>query len=511
MKKISKHAFIRLICVILLIGSFLISGISAKMSIVAKAEPENEFNSTTNVSTKYNCPYCGAAFYSEKEYNAHVFGECPVRYPENESTTGFVTTTNPQTVENIYNLGEETYSFDNFKDYHASGHCFGMSVTSSGYYTGKLDISEIGGSSSKPLYSLTQTFKVTNPICKYQKIQGYVERESIVAGGSMDIKNTENIKADWESCVNYVKNHNYDDKGILNIGMWYSKDSGHAVNFLYYKEVDGQQRIYAYDNNFPEIETYFYMGSDGYVHQAPKQTLESGIIGFDLMDTGKYFSLTSSFDFKRYIYADKNEIKIDGAQIYNMKSDSGSSSDVMYEIPENATEIYITPLTDNASFEYNNNRYSFEEVNEKTCGVIEIPTKTGATQEPVFKILNAPDNKCSVSIKTPSTTTINYGDSIILHSELDGALPTGARIEWTADNGNFSMSVSSDGSTCKISPKSNGKTVFTVTVYDKDGKIISTDSQEMSAKAGLWQKIVAFFKKIFGLTKTIPEAFKSIL
>ena len=73
------------------------------------------------------------------------------------------------------------------------------------------------------------------------------------------------------------------------------------------------------------------------------------------------------------------------------------------------------------------------------------------------------------------------------------------------------MSVSADGSTCKVSPKSNGKTVFTATVYDKDGNIISSDTQEMTSKAGLWQKIVAFFKKIFGLTKTFPEAFKGIL
>ena len=124
------------------------------------------------------------------------------------------------------------------------------------------------------------------------------------------------------------------------------------------------------------------------------------------------------------------------------------------------------------------------------------------------EIVNAPDNNCSDSIATPSTTTINYGDAIILH--VDGILPEGARIEWTADNGNFSYSSSADGTTCKISPKSSGKTVFTATVCDKDGNVISTDTQEMTAKAGFFDKIVAFFKKIFGLSKTIPEAFKGI-
>ena len=72
------------------------------------------------------------------------------------------------------------------------------------------------------------------------------------------------------------------------------------------------------------------------------------------------------------------------------------------------------------------------------------------------------------------------------------------------------MSVSDDGLTCKISPRANGKTTFTVIVYDKDGKVISSGTQIMTANAGLWQRIVAFFKNIFGLTKTIPQIFKGV-
>ncbi|MGN1418891.1 MAG: leucine-rich repeat protein [Acutalibacteraceae bacterium] len=129
----------------------------------------------------------------------------------------------------------------------------------------------------------------------------------------------------------------------------------------------------------------------------------------------------------------------------------------------------------------------------------------------VFEKIEIPiENEIKISIRNPSTTAINYGDAIILHADIDGTLPEGARIEWTADNGNFDMNVSSDGSTCKISPKSSGDTTFTAKVIDGEGKEISSDTQQMTAKAGLWQKIVAFFKKIFGLTKTIPEAFKGI-
>ena len=79
---------------------------------------------------------------------------------------------------------------------------------------------------------------------------------------------------------------------------------------------------------------------------------------------------------------------------------------------------------------------------------------------------------------------------------------------WTANNDNFTCEVSGDGKTCTITPSSSGNTIITVTIYDENGEIIDTDTQEMTSKAGLWQKIVAFFKNIFGLTKTIPQFFK---
>lgn len=119
-----------------------------------------------------------------------------------------------------------------------------------------------------------------------------------------------------------------------------------------------------------------------------------------------------------------------------------------------------------------------------------------------MKVVNSP-----MSIRNPSTTTISYGDSIVLHADLTEALPTGWYIEWTSDNGNFSYSVYADGTTCTISPSSSGDTTFTATVYDAEGNIVSTDEQVMTSKAGFFQKIIAFFKKLFGLLKTYPQAF----
>lgn len=114
----------------------------------------------------------------------------------------------------------------------------------------------------------------------------------------------------------------------------------------------------------------------------------------------------------------------------------------------------------------------------------------------------------SIKMKTASQSTINYGDSIILHAEVKN-LPESAEVVWSTNNDNFRIvSTSADGISCTVTPQASGDTVFTATVVDKDGNEIGSDTQTMTAKAGIWQKIVAFFKKLFGLTKVIPELIK---
>lgn len=121
-----------------------------------------------------------------------------------------------------------------------------------------------------------------------------------------------------------------------------------------------------------------------------------------------------------------------------------------------------------------------------------------------------PSYNFTMKIRIPSITTISYGDSIILHADVTGTLPAGASIKWEASNGNFAMDVSSDGTTCKISPKSSGDTTFTATVYDEKGNVIGSDTQTMTSKAGFFDKIIAFFKKLFGLTKVIQQSLNTI-
>ena len=114
------------------------------------------------------------------------------------------------------------------------------------------------------------------------------------------------------------------------------------------------------------------------------------------------------------------------------------------------------------------------------------------------------------SIRTPSVTTISYGDAIILHADITGALPAGASIKWEASNDNFAMNISADGTTCRVSPNSKGDTTFTVSVVDSNGNVISSDEQTMTSKAGFFDKLIAFFKKLFGLTKVIQQSLNTI-
>lgn len=410
--------------------------------------------------------------------------------------------------EDIYNLGEETYSFRNFVDSDSSGHCFGMSSTSAGYHIGELAIEEIGGSEDYDLYTLSRTVTVQAPICKYQAIQGSYSLYSTVAGGRYYKTKKYNISSDWDAVVNYVKNHEYDNKGTLQIGYRKDGKGGHAVNFLRYEEVDGQARIYAYDNNFPTKETYFYMDENGSVFQAPSSTFKGSIDCIALRSIPEYFNLADDFDTTRCIYADRDTIVVSGASEYSIDgnidgSDVEFCEKVVFEIPADVEQVTITSLVDNASFTYMGDEYSFGKVDDKNVGVLTLASseEDGANDNSVFEFTNGTAN---ISIGTPSETNISYGDIIILHADVSN-IPDGGYVKWSASNRNFSYSVSSNGSSCVITPSSSGETTFTATICDATGNAVSSDNQAMTSKAGFFDKIIAFFKRLFGSTKTIMQ------
>lgn len=290
---------------------------------------------------------------------------------------------------NIYNLGEETYSFKNFKDLDSRGHCFGMSSTSAGYYLGLLPKSNIGLANNNTLYSFELTDRVKTPICHYQEVQGQARNESIVAGGtSFKYYPLYNAKSDWKAVVDYVKDHKHDGKGDLIVGYTKKfKRGGHAVNFLRYEVVDGQERIYVYDNNFPHVETYFYQDSNGDIKQAPLYTYSS-VDTIALVDVKEFFNRTGNFVMAKTFYALSDTISIDGAYESAMWMGDTEAELMMYEILDDETKITITPLVENATFTYMGSEYSFNEINEDTYA--EFTLSTAEEDEPLFEIKNEP-------------------------------------------------------------------------------------------------------------------------
>lgn len=313
---------------------------------------------------------------------------------------------------NIYNLGDETYSFGNYGDSDSfGGHCFGMSITSAGYYNSLIDIGRVGGGANTSLYQLSLTNTVKKPICYYQGIQGSYAANAIVAGGSSYLTGYSDIDSDWPAVVNYVKNHKYDGTGLLQIGFRKNGEGGHAINFLRYESVNGQDRIYAYDNNFPNTETYFYKNSNGAVLQAPLQTFSGSIDCIALRNARTYFSIVGDFNSTHVLYMPKDAAEVLGYTYTLMEGAFPEDEYVMYEIPEDQDKVTIIPNRDYADFIYMDTEYSFGEVTDETRGELKFSTmdETSGGSDASFVIY---ENKPVTPTVTLSKNSYTYNGSV---------------------------------------------------------------------------------------------------
>lgn len=396
-----------------------------------------------------------------------------------------------QAVVNVYNLGEETYNFKNFGDNHSpNGHCFGMSMTSSAYYLGELDVKNIGISKSSQLYTVSDTSAVRQPICYLQNVQGYYSNQSIVAGGTYYLKKIYNINSDWQAVVNYVKNHKYDNTGNLQIGFRniggkndVGSSGGHAINFLRYEVVNGQERIYAYDNNYPNVETYFYM-SNGNVYQAPKSTFGDGatIDCIALRDVSKFMKLAENYDASRYIYGDSDMITIEGAIAYPMEC--GDDSYTMFELPEGTDQIIINPLVDNATFDYMGTDYSFGKVDDDTYGVF-VLSGNDASAGGSSAQLNVMKKHGKVNSVSIDNFSLNYKASTTVSPSIN----VDSGVKYTVSYSSSNDSVATVDSNGKVTAKGTGSATITVTVTDEYGNTVS-DTCEVSVSYQWWEWII---------------------
>ena len=119
----------------------------------------------------------------------------------------------------------------------------------------------------------------------------------------------------------------------------------------------------------------------------------------------------------------------------------------------------------------------------------------------------------SMKIRQPSTTTVNYGETLVLHADLGGkTLPDGYKIKWFTNNDGVTIKSGNNGTTCEVTSIKNGSVTVTARIVDKngnevkgaDGKEISA-SQTIESKVSIWLRIVSFFKNLFGSNRIIAQ------
>ncbi len=107
----------------------------------------------------------------------------------------------------------------------------------------------------------------------------------------------------------------------------------------------------------------------------------------------------------------------------------------------------------------------------------------------------APKKDVTVILREPSMTEIRSEDGIVLHAVVQGDT-TDTTVVWTASNDKYFETEVSDNELTIIAKK-KGYTTFTATVYDSDGAYLSSASIEMYSKAGFFDRIGGFFRKLF--------------
>ena len=119
----------------------------------------------------------------------------------------------------------------------------------------------------------------------------------------------------------------------------------------------------------------------------------------------------------------------------------------------------------------------------------------------------------SMKIRQPSTTTVNYGETLVLHADLGGkTLPDGYKIKWFTNSDGVTIKSGDNGTTCEVTSVKNGSVTVTARIVDKngnevkgaDGKEISA-SQTIESKVSIWLRIVSFFKNLFGSNRIIAQ------
>lgn len=134
------------------------------------------------------------------------------------------------------------------------------------------------------------------------------------------------------------------------------------------------------------------------------------------------------------------------------------------------------------------------------CGKILEEALIEKTEKPI-----EPDDSCKAVLEIKNINdNINLDYSETLNVEVVVSdMPEGSRVEWSVSGEGVKIS-KHDSDFCMIESVSDGVSKLTATLVDANGEAIRnsegekiSDSVSVISNAGLWQRIVAFFKKLF--------------
>ena len=126
------------------------------------------------------------------------------------------------------------------------------------------------------------------------------------------------------------------------------------------------------------------------------------------------------------------------------------------------------------------------------------------------------DTKITLTIKNKpgNAKTVNYGDKVRIEAVIDKEVSSGCYIGFTVTGEGAKITTETlDGHYyCYVEGTGSGSATVTAKLYLSDGTVVKNlngedvaDSQDFTMKAGFIQKIISFFKDLFGMNRVTVQ------
>lgn len=274
---------------------------------------------------------------------------------------------------------------------------------------------------------------------------------------------------------------------------WSETADGEAVDSLGKMESVNGKSFYAIwlvaDDVAYTVETYV-MGADG--EYSLTSTGHTGTTGESV--TASY-SVPEGFMFNKEKSVLSGEIAADGSLVLKIYLDRKTYTFTIVVDGKQTSTDYLYGAAVAAPAAPSKAGFAF------TGWSAQIPQTMPASDVTVTANFN-----CIITLKiknNPSSRTINYGETLRL-TAVTTNMPADAKLYWYVDGVK-----KGEGTTFEVSPES-GSVEVTVKVVDVNGNSYSnaeiSDSQKVSVNSGFFQKIISFFKNLFGMNRTIVQA-----